>query len=183
MSPWSSKLESRLYFTTLLKEEVGSRRAPLQKSLAKNLVSFLKKQTGVWGAYKALLWEADVEESLQEVTHLQWVFPRLQGEELHFYKAEKFERSVLGFLEPSLSGATFFSPDSITGYLIPGLAFNRDGVRLGRGKGYYDRLLKNYKGKKVGVAFSQQLWDGALPNEEHDIKMDYVITNEEVLLC
>ncbi|HPI40857.1 MAG TPA: 5-formyltetrahydrofolate cyclo-ligase [Pseudobdellovibrionaceae bacterium] len=183
MSPWTTKLDSRLYFTSLLKEENAFKRDELQKKLSLELCLFLKNQTGVWGGYKALLWEADVQQAILESSHLQWVFPRIQGDELNFYKSQKFEKSALGFYEPVLLGAEFVHRDEIAGFLVPGLAFNAKGVRLGRGKGYYDRLLQNYNGKKVGVGYSNQFWSGELPSELHDINMNYVITNEQILLC
>lgn len=60
--------------------------------------------------------------------------------------------------------------------LIPGLAFSKEGHRLGRGKGFYDRYLERYDGIKVGICFSEQL-KSIVPYESHDVMMDYVITD------
>ncbi len=57
--------------------------------------------------------------------------------------------------------------------LCPGLAFGRDGSRLGRGLAYYDRTLKTFSGPKVGVAFCIQTQD-SVPHDAHDIAMDYL---------
>lgn len=59
--------------------------------------------------------------------------------------------------------------------LAPGVAFDLCGRRLGRGKGYYDRLLATLRGTTCGVAFDQQIVDEA-PLEAHDIQMDYLLT-------
>jgi 5-formyltetrahydrofolate cyclo-ligase len=59
--------------------------------------------------------------------------------------------------------------------LVPGVAFDIGGHRLGRGMGYYDRLLQNFPGKKVGVAFDEQIVD-AVPAGKNDVKMDLVLT-------
>ena len=59
--------------------------------------------------------------------------------------------------------------------LVPGLAFTKDGRRLGRGKGYYDRFLQGFGGIKCGLAFFAQLVKD-IPVSERDIKMDYVLT-------
>lgn len=59
--------------------------------------------------------------------------------------------------------------------IIPGLAFDKNRYRLGRGKGWYDRFLSEHPETfKIGVCYKEQLVD-KLPTEEHDIKMDLVI--------
>ena len=66
----------------------------------------------------------------------------------------------------------------------PGLAFDRDGGRLGRGGAYYDRFLSSdkFKAIKCGLAFDLQLVD-TVPVEEHDIKMDYIVTESGCVSC
>jgi 5-formyltetrahydrofolate cyclo-ligase len=59
--------------------------------------------------------------------------------------------------------------------VIPGVAFDKVGNRLGRGKGYYDRFLSNFTGYKVGLCFDFQLLD-FIPTEKFDIKMDKIIS-------
>jgi 5-formyltetrahydrofolate cyclo-ligase len=59
--------------------------------------------------------------------------------------------------------------------LVPGVAFDLGGHRLGRGKGFYDRLLANARGVKCGVAFDQQVLQ-AVAAEEHDIRMNFILT-------
>ena len=64
-------------------------------------------------------------------------------------------------------------------FFVPGLAFSRSGMRLGRGKGLYDKLLAKYPNSlKVGICSSSNLYDD-LPQEPHDINMDYVLTENE----
>jgi len=58
---------------------------------------------------------------------------------------------------------------------VPALGFSLDGVRLGRGKGYYDRLLAKVSAKKCGVAFDWQI-AAELPWESHDVRMDCLVT-------
>lgn len=64
-------------------------------------------------------------------------------------------------------------PNRLDFVLIPGLAFSRFGARLGRGKGFYDRLAPTVPGWKAGVAFDFQLTD-EIPTELHDVLLDYV---------
>jgi 5-formyltetrahydrofolate cyclo-ligase len=59
--------------------------------------------------------------------------------------------------------------------LVPGVAFDLAGHRLGRGKGFYDRMLQDFTGKKIGIAFEEQIVD-AVPAKKNDVKMDWVLT-------
>jgi 5-formyltetrahydrofolate cyclo-ligase len=59
--------------------------------------------------------------------------------------------------------------------LVPGLAFDARGHRLGRGRGYYDRLLAGVGGLKCGVGFDEQM-TGQIPVEAHDILLDCILT-------
>ncbi len=59
--------------------------------------------------------------------------------------------------------------------LVPGVAFDLDGRRLGRGKGYYDRLLSKFDGVACGVAFDQQIVP-RVPSEAHDARVNCVLT-------
>ncbi len=63
---------------------------------------------------------------------------------------------------------------------VPGLAFDRNGGRMGFGKGYYDKFLKRCRGTKIGICYDFQLFD-SIPVEEHDIPMDYIVTDKEIL--
>jgi 5-formyltetrahydrofolate cyclo-ligase len=67
--------------------------------------------------------------------------------------------------------------------IIPLLAFDRRGNRLGYGAGYYDRFLAQNPGvKKIGVAFSCQETD-SVPRDENDVRIDIVVTEDEVIHC
>lgn len=59
--------------------------------------------------------------------------------------------------------------------LVPGVAFDWHGRRLGRGKGFYDRLLADVSGKTCGVAFDQQMVE-AVPVEPHDVRLNCILT-------
>lgn len=59
--------------------------------------------------------------------------------------------------------------------LVPGLAFDLSGNRLGRGKGFYDRILAAASGVKCGVAYDFQLLE-SLPTEPHDAKVNFIFT-------
>lgn len=76
-------------------------------------------------------------------------------------------------LEPV--GEPFTDYDQIEVALIPGVAFDAEGHRLGRGKGYYDRFLRSLpKVKKIGVCFDFQKVE-SVPSEAHDVVVDIVV--------
>jgi len=80
--------------------------------------------------------------------------------------------SSFGIYEPT--GDVFEQIDSIDLIIVPGIAFDKNLNRLGRGKAYYDKLLCSTKAMKVGVCFDFQIVDN-IPTESHDVKMDDVI--------
>lgn len=64
--------------------------------------------------------------------------------------------------------------------LVPGMAFDAAGRRLGRGKGFYDRILAQASGIKCGVAYDLQLLE-SIPTEAHDAKVDFIFTPSRAL--
>lgn len=74
-------------------------------------------------------------------------------------------------------------PSEIFTILVPMVAFDRTGSRLGYGAGYYDRFLTTYPHmRKIGIAFSCQEI-ASIPCDPFDIKMDYIITEQGVIPC
>ena len=71
---------------------------------------------------------------------------------------------------------------SIDAAVIPGLAFDLRGYRLGRGGGHYDRMLEKMKIFRIGLAYDFQVIK-ALPAEEHDQRMDIVLTESRTIRC
>jgi 5-formyltetrahydrofolate cyclo-ligase len=67
-------------------------------------------------------------------------------------------------------------------WIVPGVAFDETGGRLGRGRGYYDRMLRDVLGIKVGVGYDWQVVP-CLPSSSHDVRMDVIVTNSRILRC
>ena len=79
-----------------------------------------------------------------------------------------------GIGEPT--GPEYKELDKVELIIVPGVAFDRRNNRMGRGRGFYDRLLKSTpNAKKIGVAYDFQMLD-EIPVEEHDVKMDEVLS-------
>ena len=84
-----------------------------------------------------------------------------------------------GIFEPVTS--QFFPKEEEALMILPLTGFDILGNRLGYGKGYYDRYLKNYSPlRTIGLAFQCQLWNSVLPAEPHDKRLDKIITEKQV---
>lgn len=108
--------------------------------------------------------------------------PRVNGVNLDLlpYVESELRRGAYDIEEPS--GSDTADVDDIDLMIIPAVAFDRKGNRLGRGKGFYDRLLATTNATKIGVGYEFQLFD-ELPSEKHDVPMNIVITQYSYIKC
>lgn len=108
-----------------------------------------------------------------------FLFPRIEGDSLGIYRRGAQSRWItgpFGLQEPDPGSWEKCSPADVDLVMVPGLAFDLSGRRLGRGKGYYDRLLghPDFSGIKVGLAWLWQLLP-LVPAEDHDVRMNIVL--------
>lgn len=96
----------------------------------------------------------------------------------YIHNVSDLKKGAYGIWEPSSTEEA--NCGDIDVMLVPGLAFGRDGARLGFGKGYYDRLLANSRSIKIGLCHSFQLFN-TIPSDAHDVPMDYIITEKEII--
>jgi 5-formyltetrahydrofolate cyclo-ligase len=115
----------------------------------------------------------------------RWVLPRVDGETMrfHFAGAATLAAGHFGIHEPP-ADSPVYPPGEIELFLCPGMAFTRGGIRLGRGKGYYDRALAHSQAEaiKVGVCFNEQVLS-ELPVDPHDVPMHFLATPDGILRC
>ena len=105
-------------------------------------------------------------------------YPRVQGERIQFVEVDdlgSLSRGAFGLLEPQ--GRSTVPVADLDLMIVPGVAFDRTGHRLGYGKGFYDRELDcaGFSGVSIGLCFDFQLLD-RLPIESHDVPVDYLVT-------
>ena len=111
----------------------------------------------------------------------------LPGHRLEFVAITSLDQLVaapFNLLEPSkdLSALTE-SQMSNTICIVPALLVDTKGHRLGYGAGFYDRFLSTYSGKKICLAYQQNLSKTTLPHTEFDVPVDMIITESGVLTC
>lgn len=108
------------------------------------------------------------------------LLPCVKGDELElrYFDGEERLQPGEGYAIPEPVGALFTDWGKIDLILVPGVAFDKSGNRLGRGKGYYDKVLKQTGAYKLGVCFDFQLVE-RVPVEPHDVKMDRVVASGE----
>lgn len=90
-------------------------------------------------------------------------------------------KGCYGLLEPASDSGRKYSGGGRTICFLPGLCFDRNGGRLGYGKGYYDRYLQNFTGITAGLCFSGLLSDTPLPQGPFDRPVDILVTEKGVL--
>lgn len=106
--------------------------------------------------------------------------PAFKGKDYIFVKFSNWhdlEKGPYGILQPRNPKRT--SIKNLEFVIVPGVAFSKEGVRLGYGKGVYDQLLWQSKAIKIGLAYEFQVID-KLPREKHDLKMDMVVTEARI---
>ncbi len=103
--------------------------------------------------------------------------PVTDGDDIYACRVGELVKGVFGVMEPAVKEV--FDKEKIDLVLVPGVAFDKKGNRMGFGKGYYDRFLENINALKIGVCHSFQLVD-SVPSEKHDVKMDIIVTEREI---
>ena len=138
-------------------------------------------------ADKILLYWAISDEVPTQAIIKQWYqkkeiyLPVINGDDLKIVKYEGEASLVAGdkYGIPEPSGEEIKDEELIDLVIIPGVAFDNNNNRMGRGAGYYDRILNRLpNARKIGLAFDFQMVD-QVPTEAHDIKMDKIIHPKE----
>ncbi|RPJ33109.1 MAG: 5-formyltetrahydrofolate cyclo-ligase [Verrucomicrobiaceae bacterium] len=130
--------------------------------------------------FAALPGEVDLMEVIARHPERRWVYPRVAGVELRFHYVAHPQGELIpgafGVREPA-PALPLVAVGEIDAFLCPGLAFDPRGGRLGRGRGFYDRLLAKARpgALKIGVCFPEQIVADTFP-EAHDVLMDEMIS-------
>ena len=113
-------------------------------------------------------------------TRKKFYLPRVNGVNLDILPYDKSRLHLGAFNIEEPDGDDLTDISDIELIIVPGVAFDRHGNRIGRGKGFYDRLLRNTKATTIGIAYNCQIYNDFEP-DEFDIPVHYVITDHEVI--
>jgi 5-formyltetrahydrofolate cyclo-ligase len=180
-----------------LRKSVGARRRNVPGEVAATAARMIAAQlatapeiaeAGVIGLYAALPDELPTRvlfESLRRQRH-ECVFPRVQGRRsLVFHRVDAWEElrpaGRLGIAEPSASAPAYL-PGPRDVVLVPGVAFDEQGNRLGRGAGYYDAAFPPGAASPpllFGVAYEFQIVD-SVPHGSRDRRVDAIVTERTI---
>ena len=159
--------------------EEAKRHAAGERAEASRQICERIRQQQVWRKATSVLlfvptaYEPDISALMNEGKRVS--LPAF-NEKLGRYEAREVKGELVagrfGILEPAASCPL---SEGLELVLAPGVAFAPDGSRLGRGKGFYDRLLAGLSAIRVGVCFDWQVLP-EIPNDPHDVKMDHIVT-------
>lgn len=132
-------------------------------------------------SYYPLKYEVNTKDLFNDKTK-NWFLPRVNGDNIDIcsYVETSLQTGKFNIQEPQTEVINDLKPVDMI--IIPAVAADRNGYRLGWGKGYYDRFLSSlgHNPCKVVLVFSNLLFDTVYP-ENHDEKSDIIITDEEIL--
>ena len=172
----------------LLRDQVdGSREqaAEMVTGRVAGLGAFSRAETIL--TYAAFGTELDTAPMIRRIldTGRTLALPRVEDQGLTLWAVSDPKRELTpgtwGIPEP-IAGLRPVTAWDVDLFLLPGLAFDRAGRRLGYGGGYFDRLLKGAPGFTVGIGFDFQVVD-TVPAEPHDVRVDRVVTPSQNIRC
>jgi len=172
----SLRREIRLRKALLLNEQARKQWSARVWEKVAELEEF--KAAGTVLLYCSLPDEVDTGSFIKEILPFKKVVvPLVEGDRLLLkrYVPGKLHPGYKGIPEPD-ADAPQLSPSEIDFAVIPGMAFDMKGHRMGRGGGFYDKLLPSLTCFKTGVAYSFQICE-TIPSEAWDIPVDMVITD------
>ncbi len=151
-------------------------------SVTKNLLEFLKNRNILSVlCFVSLPDEIDTEYVLNN-KRLKIAVPKVFGDYMEFFEFLSFndlEKGAFSVREPKKLFK--INKNDYDCCIAPGLAFSNDGKRIGYGKGYYDKYLKDYNNIKIGICYSEMLCD-EIPVDKNDVFMDVIITEKDVII-
>ena len=174
---------SKAHIRKAMKEAVAAisaqERERREQVLATDISRLLEQKVGVVALYMAMPDEIGTNALIEMLSSKGWriVVPAVCGGEMDFfdYNAASLHEGQWGIFEPEVKNA--ICAEDIDIMIVPGRAFTKEGHRLGRGKGYYDRFLarQGFHAQTIGVCFKEQIVE-ELPSEPHDKIMGIVLS-------
>lgn len=174
-----SEMRARMRSIVLIESEESAR-------VTAGLRSWMSTRLpGTVAAYLAMPSEVDVAPLFDALPGWRWVLPRVEPDRGVTFRDRDVPRELhpFGMRQPVDSGDPVPTHE-IDMFLVPGVAFDLTGRRLGNGGGFYDRILgaRRKDALAVGIAGSSRLVD-SVPTESHDERMNFLATETGVSEC
>ncbi|WP_295731022.1 5-formyltetrahydrofolate cyclo-ligase [uncultured Muribaculum sp.] len=173
-----------------IRSRIKARKAILtdaeRRSAAEAVFSVLENSVAFMMAENILLYHSLPDELSTRGFIEKWhsrknfFLPRVNGVNLEVLPYDRSSLRLGAFQIEEPEGDDVRDISSIELIVVPGVAYDRRGNRVGRGKGYYDRMLASTRATKVGVGYDFQLVDD-IDADPHDVTMDLVVTEHEVV--
>ena len=162
-------------------------------TLSQHVLDFFHQKYGntkpLIAAYRGRNREADAWPAFQTLSEkgYRFCFPRVLRDKersMEFCEAvpmsaEVFEKGSFGIFEPN-TNCNIVTVEDMDCIIVPILAFDESGARMGHGKGFYDEMLAGFRRPKIGLAHEWQCSETSIPMEDHDVRLDYVITEKGI---
>ena len=149
---------------------------------ARDVFSLLEQTAAFMLADRILMYHSLPDELSTHEFIRRWAprkhfyLPRVNGVNLDILPYDESRLSLVSFHIEEPTGNDTTDINGIELIIVPAVAFDRQGNRVGRGKGYYDRLLSDTNATKIGVGYDFQLIEEGIDADPHDVQMDMVIT-------
>lgn len=94
----------------------------------------------------------------------------------------ELEPGSFSILEPKKEFVRIVNPKDLDLVVVPGIAFDKKGNRIGHGRGYFDRFLENISVPKIALAYEMQIVDN-IPADKNDVGVDFIVTEKRIIRC
>lgn len=184
----TKKTEFRSFFKKVRNKIPTQERKDKSEIIAQKFLSeFLNDSYTTYFMYNSFSSEVETGDIIQKLweSNKKILIPRCKTDELTmkavvYNPQEKLTANIYGISE---NKSAVDCREEIDIIVLPGIAFDITGTRIGFGKGYYDRFVNSLVDTPVlvGLCFEEQLCEENLPFDEHDKKVDYIITDRQII--
>jgi len=172
---------------SLTEEEMESKSELIQENLF-NLPEFKKAKTILFyvSTRNEVKTEQMIKSALKQGKRVVIPLSDMKGRKLILSELKDFDKELetgtFNILEPKKEFFRLVSPEEIDFIIVPGIAFDKDGDRIGYGMGFYDKFLNSLKKRipTVGLAYEFQVVDD-IPADDKDVTVDKIVTEKKII--
>ncbi len=186
-STLNSKVEFRHHYLSLRNSQNQIINYFRSRKISHKLTNLkIIKNSNVIAVYYALEKEVNLTRFIKRALADNKIIliPRMEKQKIVFHQimSTNFPFKIWKGIKVPHKKLPIYHLDEIDSIIIPGVAFDRAGNRIGFGAGFYDRYLANNKTTKmIGVAFDFQISKITLPHQKHDVLINYIMTEKELI--